>query len=312
MLRSWISLAALAIVVAALVAWVYYRPQVEESESFALSQLKSAEVKRIRVERAVSAQATPPGTPDITQPASSAANPPTAHAPAPAAAIDLERIEDGWRMTAPFAARADSFEVQRLLSILEARSQARYAATDLSRYGLAEAHSKVAIDNQSFSFGAVNTMTREQYVLTNNHVYAIPLTQRTAVPRDADAMISRALLAPGEVPVRLELPDFSVALRDGVWIFTPPVENAGADERNAWIDRWRQASAVRASRHDGRRASGQIKLVLKDGSRIELGILQREPELVLVRLDENIQYHFFADAAKRLLSPLVAKSDGVK
>lgn len=311
MLRSWISLAALSVVVAALVAWVYYRPQAQESESYALSQLKSAEVKRIRVERAVSTQAAPPGTPDIAQPASSAASA-APQAPPPAAAIDLEHTEDGWRMTAPFAARADSFEVQRLLSILEARSQARYAATDIGRYGLAEAQSKVTIDNQDFSFGAVNTMTREQYVLTNDHVYAIPLTQRTAVPRDADAMISRTLLAPGEVLVRLELPDLSVTLRDGAWVFTPPIENAGPDERNTWVERWRQASAVRASRHDGRPAPAKIKLELKDGRTLELGILQREPELVLVRLDESIQYHFFADAAKRLLSPPVVKSDGVK
>lgn len=302
MLRAWISLAALFVVVAALGAWVYYRAQPEESESYALSRLKASEVKRIRVERAAAVRVSPPipFAGELAQP------------PSPAAVIVLERVEDGWRMTAPFAARAESFQVERVLSILDARSQARYPATDLGRYGLAEPQSTVTVDDQGFSFGAVNTMTREQYVLTNDHVYAIALTQRTAVPRDPDAMISRSLLATGEVPVRIEVPGFSAELRDGAWSFSPGVEDPGADERTAWVDRWRQATAVRAARHEGGSASAEVKLALKDGRTLELGILQREPELVLLRADEGIQYHFFADAAKRLLSPPAAKRDGVK
>lgn len=309
MLRAWISLAALFIVVAALGAWVYYRPQAQESESFGLSGLKSAEVKRIRIERAAAVPTSPPAASGVVPSHSSAA---AAQAPSAVTVVLLERTEDAWRMTAPFAARADSFEVQRLLAILDARSQARYPATDLGRYGLAEPQSKVTLDNQSFSFGAVNTMTREQYVLTNDHVYAIPLTQRTSVPRDADTMISRSLLAAGEVPVRIELPDFSAALRDGAWIFTPPGEDPGADQRNAWVDRWRQPAAVRAARHEGRTRPAEVKLELQDGRTLELGIVQREPELVLVRMDEGIQYHFFADAGRRLLTPPGAKDDARK
>jgi len=42
---------------------------------------------------------------------------------------------------------------------------------------------------------------------------------------------------------------------------------------------------------------------LKGGAELALGLLAREPELVLLRADEKLQYHFRADAAKRLLSP---------
>jgi hypothetical protein len=34
-----------------------------------------------------------------------------------------------------------------------------------------------------------------------------------------------------------------------------------------------------------------------------LGIVQRAPELVLVRQDEGVEYHFVAAVARRLLAP---------
>lgn len=273
----------MAAVVAALSAWVYYLPEAEKSESYALSQLKAAEVKRIRLERL---------DPETT--------------------IELERRGDVWRITAPFSARAESFQVERLLAIVEARSVARFASADLDRYGLGRPGSKVTLDAQTFAFGAVNTATREQYVLTEGAVYAIPLTQRTAIPRDPDALISRALFAPREAPVRIVAPGFAAALEDGAWKFTPAPDEVGPDERNAWADRWRQALAVRAARHDGRSADATMRVELKDGGVLAFGILQREPELVLLRADEGIQYHFFADVGKRLLSPPVAlKGDAV-
>jgi hypothetical protein len=140
-------------------------------------------------------------------------------------------------------------------------------------------------------------------VLTNDAVYAIPLAQRNAVPRDADALISRSLFAPGEAPVRIELPEFSGVLKDGTWTFTPQPESASADERNAWVDRWRQATAVRAARQQGAAPGGEIRIELNDGRTLALGILSREAGLVLLRPDEGVEYHFFAEAAKRMLSP---------
>ena len=281
-MRSWVSLAVLCLAVAALGAWVYYKPEAA-SQTHALSQLTARDVKRIRVERAAAPQAATP-------------------APQAAVVIDLERHDEGWRMTAPFSARAEPFQVERLLSILGAHSSARFPATDLGRYGLAEPAVKVMLDGESFGYGAVNTATREQYVLTREGVYAIPLAQRNAVPRDADALIARSLFAERESPVAFELPGFTAALQDGTWNFTPP-GSASADERNAWVGAWRQATAVRAARHDGRAPDATLKVKLADGRTLAIGILQREPELVLLRAAEGIQYYFFADTAKRLLVP---------
>lgn len=286
-MRAWLHLAALAAVVAALGAWLYYRPAGPGAdETYALSQIKAAEVQRMKLERLASETSEASGE----------------SGGASAAAIELEKRDGVWRIVAPFAARADSFQAQRFLAIVEARSAARFPAANLDRYGLDPPQGRITLDDQGFAIGGVNTSTREQYVLTNGAVYAIPLAQRTAIPREADALIARALFAPDEVPVRLELPDLTAALEDGNWKLTPAPADAGPDERNAWAQRWREALAVRAARHAGKTPEAFMKVELKDGRKLALGIASREPELVLTREDEGIQYHFFADAAKRLLS----------
>lgn len=278
MARSWISLVALLVLVAGLGAWIYYKPAAPARASHTLSTLEPQDVKRISV-----------GRPQ--------------RAASPAVKLTLEKRQDGWRMTEPIAARVEPMQVDRLLAMLDAQSVARYSAAKLERYGLDQPLATLTLNDQSFAFGTVNETTREQYVLAGEHVYAIPLALRTSLPRDASALISRSLFAAGETPVHLELPGFTASLHDGTWTFTPPGEDPGPDERNGWAGAWRQATAVQAAPHDGRSSAETISVKLDDGRSFSLGILQREPELVLLRTDEGIQYHFLAGTAKRLLSP---------
>jgi hypothetical protein len=103
--------------------------------------------------------------------------------------------------------------------------------------------------------------------------------------------------------VRFELEGFTAALENDKWTFNPFNDEPGPDERNGWVAAWRQANAVEARAYDGRKPVSNIKVTLQDGRTIALGILQREPELVLVRMDERIEYHFLADVGRRLLQP---------
>jgi len=285
-MRTWVWIAALFLAVAALGSWVYYRPQAPAAQSHALSALSPKDVQRIRLER-------PASTASAESPS----------APAAPNVVLLTRKGDVWHIDEPFVARAESSQVERLLAILSARSLTRYQATDLSKYGLDGTSPKLTLNDQSVSFGAVNTMTREQYVLTGDYIYTIALAYRTSLPRDANALVARSLFAPGEEPVGFELPDFTAMLQNGTWVIAPQREDVSADERNAWADSWRRASAMQASHQGARAAKENIVIHLKDGRTVTLGILQRDPELVLLRADEGIEYHFIAATAKRLLLP---------
>jgi hypothetical protein len=271
---------ALAAVVAALGAWVYFKPARDAPVEFPLSALKPSEARSIRVER--------PGEPPIV----------------------LEKHEGAWRVTAPFAARGDDLRVQRLLEIVEAKTAHKLPATDLARFELERPQASITIDGQAFAFGMVGAVAREQYVLTGGAVYTVHPRYGTALPASAGEVASRQLLAPGEAPLRIELKDFTVEQRDGKWTLSTGAGGLSQDDFIRWIEDWRLAGAARVEPAVKGKTVAEIRVRLKDGKALTLGVLAREPELVVVRPDEKLQYHFRPEVAKRLLSPPGAAARG--
>ncbi len=123
------------------------------------------------------------------------------------------------------------------------------------------------------------------------------------MPADPAQLISKQLFANGEAPVRFELKDFSITRSDGKWHVSPQGAELSQDELDRWVGAWSQAQALRVEPYGKSKLFGNIKVELMDRRTLRLAILQREPELVLMRPDENLQYHFSSETAKRLLTP---------
>lgn len=272
MKRGWLlNLALLAAV--ALLGWFAWRtPPREDLARQPLSAQKSAAVQRIVLQR--------PGKPEIR----------------------LERRGSQWHLTAPLAARADEFQVLRMLTVMETAPLAKLSAGDLTRYELQPPAALLSVDGIAYAFGGVNPVTREQYLLRGGEVFAVEARHGAGLPADAGALIRRTLLAETEQPVDIELPEFRVRKTDGRWQLTPPVPDIGADDLQRFADRWRQASAAKAEAYDGRPAVGSIRIACADGSTVELGVLQWAPRLLLWRRDNGLQYLFLESATRALLA----------
>jgi hypothetical protein len=185
---------------------------------------------------------------------------------------------------------------------------ARYEADDPARFGLKAPMAVLKTDDQTFAYGVINPTTREQYVMTGGKVYVVPLNYAATLPRNVEALLTKQLFGAEEVPVRFDLPGFTVAMQDGTWAVAPITNEAGPDERNAWVAAWREASALTVSRYTGPSPEQEISVVLKNGRTITLGIAQRSPDVVLVRKDEGIAYQFFGEPGRKLLMPPGEKS----
>ena len=270
MKRGWLFNLALLAAVAAL-AWLMHGRPSRDAPTQPLSTLKPAQVNQIGLLR--------PGQPDLR----------------------LELRAGQWWITAPVQARADEFQVLRMLTVLEARPAAQFPATDTARFDLQMPVAQLVVDGSTYAFGGINTVTREQYVLHNDTVYAVELRHGAGLPADAYALIRRALLGETENPVAVELPDFSVRLDAGRWVMTPPGASPGQEDLQRYVDLWRQAFAAKAQPHDGHPSLAQVRMTLADGTALELGILQRDP-LTLWRRDSNLQFQFSAAAGRALLA----------
>lgn len=270
--------AALLAAVAVLAAFIYFKPRHDEPGTFPLSTLRADEITTLRIERVSRPQ------------------------------IVLEKNGGQWLISAPISARADPYQMQRLLAILDARAVSRLAATELSRFDLDRPLARLTANTQTFSFGMVNTVAREQYVLTGDAVYPVELRYGAALPADVTQLISKQLLAADEVPVSFDFGAFSVKRNAGKWIATSADRaNAAAmlsqDDILRWVDNWRFASALRVAPHSAGPAHNKVNIRLENGTELALVVIQRDPQLVLLRPDLGLQYSFVADAASRLLSP---------
>ncbi len=269
MLHGWRLNLLLLVIVLALTALVMLKPA-RESTPAPLSTLKPAAATRIAVLR--------PGRP----------------------AIELRRDGERWLIEAPFRARADEFQVLRMLSVLEARPSAELPAQDLERFELDPPAAALEIDGVQYAFGAINTVTREQYLRRGDKVHVVELRHGAALPARAEALIRRVLLEEQEKPLAITLPQGGIRKVDGRWQ-RQPAADLGADELQAYVDRWRQAAAASMQLHDGRNTAENIRITLEDGRSIELGIMQRSPQLVLWRRDQGLHYVFLEAAGKALL-----------
>ncbi len=286
---AWLN-ALLTAAVAALGAWAWFKPAKDAPVEYPLSRIRPAEVRSIRIER-------PGATPVV-----------------------LEKKQESWFLTAPFAARGDELRVQRLLEVLGAKAAHKLSATDLARFELDRPQARVVIDLQDFSFGMVSPVTREQYVLTDGAVFAVHPRYGTALPALPAEMASPRLLGPAETPARIESKAFTVEQRDGRWTQSPAANGPSQDDLLRWVEFWRLASAARVEPHARGKPLETIRIQLKEGAApgkeataLALGVLQREPELVLLRPDENLVYYFRADVARRLLSlPGAARAPAAK
>ncbi len=273
MRKRWLTLGALAACVIALGLWVWLKPPQPQGPAHAVSTLKPADARTLRVQ----------------------------HKGRTLAA--LEKRDAAWFMTEPIQAPADEFQVLRLLAVLEAKSALRYPASAATKFELDTPATELLINDQRFAFGAINTVTREQYMLTQNQIFPLPLRYAAAVPAHAQALLRRSVLAPNDVPLRFEFGAFTLATDEKKWSTTPPAGDLSQDDYNRWVAQWRAGSALRTEVSDARKPASDIHITLKAGTRITLGLVQTEPELIVRRTDLGLQFVFVGDIGKKMMSP---------
>jgi len=135
-MRTGLLLAAVAL----LAAFMLFKP---DFSGIRLSETSSGKAKSIRIERA--------GMP----------------------AILLRKRGGAWKITAPVMASARQESVANILSILDAKSDQKLRAADISRFGLDRPVLKLVIDSEAFDFGMLNPVTGQQYVRKGGDIYLV-------------------------------------------------------------------------------------------------------------------------------------------
>lgn len=289
--KRWLlNLGLLGVVAVLAVIW-YLNPQKEAAQEVAyeISTYKMSEFQAIRIEFPAKA------------------------------AVTFEKVAGLWRLTAPYQTRADQTSVQRILSIIAARSKEKITSTDLKKFGLDQPLLKLHLlrdknNSEVFLFGTYNTITDEQYVAHKDSVYLLPNTYAEAATTQVIEMVDKTPLKPSEKVVgfdfsRLEQWEESrlqLDLSDGQWKASIVAAKPQQNELNEWLDySWKhtQAKAVEFYLPDRKATYPSLEIKLADGGKVHFDKIQESPELLLARPDEGLIYHFSADEGFSMLNP---------
>ena len=292
MKNRWILNLVMLALVAGLVAFLYLRPQTSNDgpAQHEVTTLKLADFNAIKVEFPTQAPTT------------------------------FEKVNGLWRMTAPYKTRADQLSVQRILSIIAAKTQNKFTAEDLEKFGLDKPQLRLklsgAVGTEEFIFGTFNTVTDEQYVAYKDSVYLLPGSYAEAASTQAIEMVDKSPLAPPEAKqiagfdyAHLEQWEdigLQVDIAEGNWKTNAPNAKITQNELNEWLDfSWKQAQAKQVELYtpDRKITYPSFKIKLKDGTKVHFDKIQESPDLLLARPDEGLLYHFANDVGFTMLNP---------
>lgn len=263
----------LALLVVGLALFLVFKPEKTGPQRFQLSELQASAITRLTL------------------------------APSKRETIVLEKQGSEWRMTAPFAARADSNRVASTLEILQAQSDTRLPATDLEKFELDQPFVRLKANDQEFVFGGRQPISNQIYVATNGHVYLVSPTFLMDAAKGPGDFASKKLLTEEESPIGFALPGLKLTLKDGAWLREPDDKSLSADQLNRYADEWRLALAMSVERASAAKPLERLQISLTKGKPLDIAVMAREPDVVLRREDEGLDYRFPRDVGERLLNP---------
>lgn len=278
MKTRWLLNVGLALLIGALVLVTIYQPgKKQEPEGTPLTKLAPHDVQRIRLLRPKQAP------------------------------LVLEKIEETWRLTAPRATRANEVRANELIQLAGTRASTRFPVTpnELGKYGLDNPLATVFLNDNEIRFGGMHPLESQLYVWHDGLVALIPAATLRAASAPLNDFLNTGLLEDKTKPLAFRLPGFSLKQNEqGAWVRSPELKELGSDAINRFVDEWRFARALSVAPYSGKPVKERVTLNLADGDKtrtLELGVLAREPEFVVYRQDEGLEYHFPADIGARLM-----------
>lgn len=288
MKSRWLVNLLLLLLVAGIVSFIYLRPpeQDETRPVHEISTLKLAEFKRLSIEF-----------------------------PAKAAVV-FEKRDDFWYLVQPYAARADQMTVQRIVSLVAAKTLDKFPADD-ARFGIDNPRLKIRLDDEVFTFGIYNPVTSEQYVAYKDSVYLLPGIYSEIAATQIVELLDKNPLKPSEQS-QIAGFDFSrleqwedirlqVSLNEQQqWQVSVPNAKPKAADFNEWFEtNWTKmrAASVEPYTPDRKANFPSFTVKFKDGKQVVFDKLQESPDMVIGRADEGMKYHFPSDVGFSMLNP---------
>lgn len=209
--------------------------------------------------------------------------------------IRLERVGEGWRMTAPRELRAAAGKIDNLLAVARAESHQRYGIGDVDSAGLGlnEPEAVLTLGDTRLVFGGTDPIEGRRYVRVGDTVHLIAGRYLSQIRNDPLYWADNALLPDGARLTEIRLPDFHLTRdENGLWHADPEPEGVSADALVALAQAWQRATAFSVQGASEPPADpARIRLSLEGSSDpIVFELVDNRAGFELIRQDLGLSY----------------------
>lgn len=222
----------------------------------------------------------------------------------------FNKQDDRWRMQQPFTVAANANRIEKLLAVVGAKSIARYAMTsvDANQLQLDMPTLVLTTNKLSLEFGTTEALSGSRYVKIANTVHLITDRYTHLARGAATAFVSPTLIPVNADITALHLPHLLLRNETGHWQAEGAnADAASADQIQQLLDEWRHARVLlvtkEVSKLDTVAPTESIFVhLVTETDPVQFGLLRTDDEIILVRKDLGLRYHFPLETGERLLS----------
>ena len=220
--------------------------------------------------------------------------------------LRLQRVDNGWRITAPIDWPADAANVERLLSILKLESSAlaELADVDPQALGLQPPKASLRLNDTILLFGATNNIGGRRYLLIESSLYLLPDVHLAFAAQGLLGVVDRRLLPEPFDITALRLPGLELRLDSGGQWQSSGEAATPQEQLELLVDNWQALPAGRIHPFDPDSDTGElIEARFADGQHIEFRLLATKPEIIIANPRIGLKYHFRASFYDQLVAP---------
>lgn len=226
----------------------------------------------------------------------------------------FSRSSDGWQITSPLKARANSLLIQTLLALPQTHSHKHLSIKDknLKKYGLNPPKAIISFDKKnSISLGNINSINKMRYALANKKLYLIQNSLDNLTGESVIKWISLSLLPTNSHIRELRLPYLTIHRnhQNKQLIIKPKTEEIAKKQLVAVLNNWHKARAYRITPINTKKENHPtqskntkiVKIILNSGKTYRFRIISTQPNLIIQNTSLDIDYHFPIIFEKKLL-----------
>ena len=219
--------------------------------------------------------------------------------------LTLKREPNGWSLETPIRWPANNVNVERVLDIVNSRTESRLDAAeiDLATLGLDFPRAMLRLDDTRVLFGATNNIGERRYTMIDSTIFLLPDNHLPFISQGLTGLVDRRLLPRKLGLTSPKLPQLQLSRNaDNNWELAKP-NDFSPRQIAQLVGNWQALEAAQIKPYAATGTPRQkIQAGFDNGQKLEFFLMSIEPEIVIANPQINLQYHFSADLYYQLIA----------